>query len=77
MGLCGLPDTVFVRAKDICQCLGITQWELNNVVDAGLIHRFVWGTKKRGKYLRAEVLKVFMKGVNYDVLDMGKKQVQG
>jgi len=77
MGLCGLPDTVFVRAKDICQCLGITEHDLYNVVDAGLIQRFMWGKKKRGRYLRAEVLRVFMKGVNYDVLDMGKKQVQG
>ena len=73
MGLCGLTDTVYLRAKDICQCLGITRHDLCNVVDAGLIHRFVWGKKKRGKYLRVEVLKVFMKGVNYDVLDMGKK----
>ena len=73
MELCGLPDTVFVRAKDIRQCLGVTEYDLKMMVRAGLIHRLKWGKKERGKYLRAEVLRVFMKGVNYDVLDLGKK----
>ncbi len=69
MGLFGLPDTVFVRQKDILRCLGISQWDLDKVVRAGLVHRVKWRKKQRGRYVTKEVIRVFTKGVPNDVLE--------
>ena len=59
-----LPDTIFVRAKDICRCLGITKDDLRKVARAGLIHRIKFARRRRGKYLRKEIIRVFLKGVS-------------
>jgi len=61
----GLPETIFVRRKDILVAFGLTIYEFKQVVRAGLLHPVRIGKKRnivRGKYLRAEIEKVFLKG---------------
>ncbi len=50
-----LPDTVFVRAKDICAWAGLTRHDLRKAVAAGVLHEIRWPGRKRGRYLRKEV----------------------
>lgn len=69
MGLLGLPETVFVRQKDILRCLGISRYDLKKVVAAGLVHRVKWKKKQRGRYVRMEIIRVFTKGVPNEVLE--------
>lgn len=54
-----LPNTTFLRQKDICRCLGITKDDLAKVVKARLIHRIKLPRRKYGKYLRKEIIRVF------------------
>ena len=58
-----LPKTTFVRSKDICECMGLTRDDLSKAVAAKVLHRFPLPGRKRGKYLRAEVLRVFGKEI--------------
>lgn len=61
----GLPETIFVRRKDILVAFGLSEYEFRQVIHAGLIHPVRIGKKRnivRGKYLRAEIEKVFLKG---------------
>ena len=58
-----LPETVFVSRKDICSWLGITKHDLAKAVKARLIHKCKLPRRKYGKYLRKEIIRVFMKGV--------------
>lgn len=70
MGLCGLPETVYVRQKDIIRCLGISRWDLDKVMAAGLIHQVKWpGRKRSGLFVRREIVRVFTKGVPHNVLE--------
>lgn len=62
----GLPETIFVRRKDILVAFGLSEYEFRQVIHAGLIHPVRIGKKRnivRGKYLRAEIEKVFLKGL--------------
>lgn len=65
-----LPQTTFVRLKDICLCIGITKHDLAKVIKAKLIHPVRLPGRKRGKYLRQEIMRVFLKGVSYEDMDM-------
>lgn len=60
MELFGLSATTFVRQKEICRCLGISKYDLKNTVQDGLIHLVTLPGYKRGKYLRKEIVRVFV-----------------
>ena len=59
-----LPETVFVRQKDICRCLGITKDDLHKAIRAKVIHLIKLPRRKRGMYVRREIIRVFLKGVD-------------
>jgi hypothetical protein len=54
-----LPETVFVSRKDVCRYFGITKYDLLKAVKARLIHQVKLPRRKYGKYLRAEVIRIF------------------
>ncbi|MFA5187306.1 MAG: hypothetical protein WC551_12580 [Patescibacteria group bacterium] len=56
-----LPNTVFIRRKDLVLHYGITRYELEMAVKSGKIKRYILPGCKNAKYLREEVEKVFGK----------------
>ena len=72
----GIPETTFVRRKEIFQWLGITKRDLYRVVEAGLIHPVKLPGSKYRKYLTKEILRVFTKGVRYEEMGMAKVEVK-
>ena len=68
----GVPETTFVRRKEIFQWLGITKRDLYRTVVAGLIHPVTLPGSKYRKYLTKEIQRVFTKGVKYEEMGMAK-----
>jgi hypothetical protein len=55
-----LPETTWVRRADILRSdLGVTRYDIEAVVDDGSLRGTVFPGKKRAKFLRQEVLRVF------------------
>jgi len=72
----GIPETTFVRRKEIFQWLGINWYNLDKCVKMGLIHPVTLPGTKYRKYLTKEILRVFMKGVRYEEMGMAKVKVK-
>jgi hypothetical protein len=66
----GIPTTTFLSRQDVCHWIGITKYNLEKVVKARRLHAFPVPGHKYRKYLTKEVMRVFLKGVNYE--DMGE-----
>lgn len=72
----GIPETEYVRRKEIFQWLGISWYNLDQCVKAGLIHRYILPGQKYGHYLTMEIVKVFTKGVRYEDMGLAKVKVK-
>jgi len=72
----GIPETTFVRRKEIFRWLGITRDDLDKVIENGLIHPVTLPGSKYRKYLTKEILRVFTKGVKYEEMGMAKVKVK-
>ncbi len=51
-----LPETVFVRQKEILQWSGMTKDDLRKLVEAGIIRRILFAGRKRAVYLRDQIV---------------------
>jgi len=69
-----IPETTFIRRKEIFKWLGITKRDLYRVVDMGLIHPVMLPGSKYPKYLTKEINRVFTKGVRHETMGKPKKK---
>jgi hypothetical protein len=56
-----MRNTVFVGRKEVCEFFGVTKDDLYKAERARKIHRVKLPGRKYGKFLRAEVERVFGK----------------
>lgn len=72
----GAPETIFVRRKEIFKWLGITWYNLDQCVKAGLIHPVKLPGAVYHKYLTREISRVFNKGGKHEeVMGADKSKV--
>ena len=62
-----LPETVFVRRKDVMEVYGLSKHDMQCLVEAGLLNPFHARRRKgrpvgHGKYRRSEVVRVLGEG---------------